>query len=347
MSTNNNLYSIEKLDGTNFQAWKFKIKMVLIDKELWAYVDGDKKTAPTNAEQLAIWQSKDQRALSTICLSVKDTELVHLVACDTSAKAWKKLHDVHEDKGLARRLFLKRAFVSTRFKDGESMQEHINRIVGLTQQLASIGAPVPDEDIAITLLCSLPDSYDNLIVALESRAEALTAEFVTARLLQEETRRKGSATGTKQDEAAFLSKGKGKGNGKGPNHQGQRRERPRCYGCGSTWHKVAECPKKPAEAQARTADTAFIAKGQAKETSDHWYIDSGATHHLTSRREWFQDFKAIAPRNIHLADNRIIKAEGMGTIRVQLDVNGERRNGTFHEVLYVPNFCGNLLSVIE
>ena len=243
------------------------MKMVIIDKELWAYVDGDKKTAPTQGDQVAAWHAKDQKALSTLCLSVKDTELIHLTACDTSAKAWKKLHDVHEDKGLARRLFLRRALISARIKDGyrardkrpkfwtlsiyghqgraawpakdrvwgvtetegESLQEHVNHIIDLTQQLASIGATVPDEDIAITLLCSLPESYDNLIIALESRADALTTEVVTARFLQEETRRKGSAMAIKQDNAALLSKGKGKGNGKGNNQGGQRRDRPKCY----------------------------------------------------------------------------------------------------------------------
>src|SRR6202012_3716341 len=105
--------------------------------------------------------------------------------------------------------------------------------------------------------------------------------------------------------------------------------------------------KKRAEAQAKMATekgAAFVATAKAK-ASDSWYVDSGATHHLSSRRDWFQDFKSTAPRRIHLADDRVIIAEGMGTVRVQLDVNGEKRNGTFHEVLYVPKLCGNLLSV--
>ena len=45
--SNNNTYSIEKLDSSNFQSWKFKIKMVLVDKDLWAVVDGDQKVGPT------------------------------------------------------------------------------------------------------------------------------------------------------------------------------------------------------------------------------------------------------------------------------------------------------------
>ena len=45
-----------------------------------------------------------------------------------------------------------------------------------------------DHQVAM-LLCSLPESYNNLIVALESRANDLTIEFVIGRLLHEEGRR--------------------------------------------------------------------------------------------------------------------------------------------------------------
>jgi len=44
---------------------------------------------------------------------------------------------------------------------------------------SSYWATVPDEDFAIALLSSLPESYNNLTVALESRANDLTRKFVT------------------------------------------------------------------------------------------------------------------------------------------------------------------------
>ena len=32
--------SIEKLDGTNYHVWKFKMQLVLEDKELFGVIDG-------------------------------------------------------------------------------------------------------------------------------------------------------------------------------------------------------------------------------------------------------------------------------------------------------------------
>ena len=74
-SNTTSIHAIEKLDGTNFYAWKFKIRMVLIDKELWSVVDGTEQKPNENADK---WQKKDDKALATICLTIKDTELVHV-----------------------------------------------------------------------------------------------------------------------------------------------------------------------------------------------------------------------------------------------------------------------------
>ena len=47
------------------------------------------------------------------------------------------------------------------------MVEHINKMRSLAEQLALVGAQISEEDQVATLLCSLPDAYDNLIVALK------------------------------------------------------------------------------------------------------------------------------------------------------------------------------------
>ena len=148
------------------------MQMVLIDKDLWDIVASDEVGEDD--------KTKDRKALATICLSVKDTELVHVQSCKTSAEAWQKLAEVYETKGLARKLYLRRRFFTIQLNEGQGMQEHINKVTTLAEQLEAIGAPVSDEDIAMTLLCSLPPSYENFLVTLESQADNLTVEFVRA-----------------------------------------------------------------------------------------------------------------------------------------------------------------------
>ena len=71
------------------------------------------------------------------------------------------------------------------------MLEHINRMKPLAGQLKSVGTADTEDDQVATFLCSLPDSYSKLIIALKSRSEDLTMDFLVARLLHEEQKRKG------------------------------------------------------------------------------------------------------------------------------------------------------------
>lgn len=66
--------------------------------------------------------------------------------------------------------------------DSDRMIDNINKLRRLTEQLDSLS----EEDQVATLSFSLPDSYGNLIVALELRADDLSLELVIARLLHEE-----------------------------------------------------------------------------------------------------------------------------------------------------------------
>ena len=131
------------------------------------------------------------------------------------------------------------------------MMEHISRVKDLADQLAAIDAPVSEDDVVTTLLSSLPPSYDNLIIALESRADDLTVEFVTARLLHEESKRvqgkesggvkgaRGKEEGSsgEKGESALFARGRGKKKGR----KEKKEYRPKCFRCGRKGHIASEC----------------------------------------------------------------------------------------------------------
>ena len=53
--------------------------------------------------------------------------------------------------------------------ENETVTEHFNVYNTLVSQINSIGIKMAEEDKCITLLCSLPNSWDNLIVAIGHR----------------------------------------------------------------------------------------------------------------------------------------------------------------------------------
>jgi hypothetical protein len=77
--------------------------------------------------------------------------------------------------------------------------------------------------------------------------------------------------------------------------------------------------------------------------SDMWFVDSGASCHMTGRKEWFTRLQEGGVNLvIELGDDRRYKAQGVGTVSFQ------RESGKplcFSDVLYVPGLTKNLISV--
>ncbi|KAF1314268.1 Copia proteinlike, partial [Globisporangium splendens] len=176
---------INKFDGNNFHAWKFKMQMVLEERDLWEVVSGEVKPehCVTELDQ-ATFKRKSRKAMAIICLAMEDSQLPLVRSASGAHDAWSKLEDQFEKKSLANKLFLRR-FFTTMMEEGDDELAHINEVKTLAEQLDAVGAPVSEDDLVITLLGSLSESYQFLITALESRSDTLTWKLVTSRLLHE------------------------------------------------------------------------------------------------------------------------------------------------------------------
>ena len=72
-----------------------------------------------------------------------------------------------------------------------TIKKHLNVYNTLVIQVTSAGIKMAEEDKFITLLCSFPDSWDNLIAAIGSGSQAtLKFDEILSSLLLEEKRQK-------------------------------------------------------------------------------------------------------------------------------------------------------------
>ena len=74
-------------------------------------------------------------------------------------------------------------------KDGSAVKDHLKDMKELTDRLAAIGAPISEEDQVVTLLGSLPRSYNGLVTALEARGDNISLDFVQQAIVNEEQKR--------------------------------------------------------------------------------------------------------------------------------------------------------------
>ena len=77
-----------------------------------------------------------------------------------------------------------------RMKDGDSVTEHLNAFNTMVIQLSSVDIKISDEDKCISLLCSLPESWDSLVIAIGRNKTNLNFDDIVSALPMEEIRRR-------------------------------------------------------------------------------------------------------------------------------------------------------------
>jgi hypothetical protein len=158
-------FEIEKFNGkNNFEIWKVKMHDLLVQQGVVKALLGKAKKPTSITDE--DWDEMDVRALSAIRLCLADDVLFNIVTEKTAFGLWSKMESLYMTKSLTNRIFLKRQLYSLRMKEGTKIVDHLNTFNTLLVQLNSMGVKFESEDKAITLLCSLPTSWDHFVTSI-------------------------------------------------------------------------------------------------------------------------------------------------------------------------------------
>ena len=84
---------------------------------------------------------------------------------------------------------------------------------------------------------------------------------------------------------------------------------------------------------------------QNAELKDLWLTDSGASCHISFRKDWFHTLKSAGDQiTVCTGDDDKCSVAGVETILIQRYVNGEWIDGMLENVLFVPSLRKNLFS---
>ncbi|UYV81871.1 hypothetical protein LAZ67_20002749 [Cordylochernes scorpioides] len=360
------LPQIQKFNGDNFHLWKFQMKIILEAKDLLSITDGSEvKPEIEDIAKFSNWKKKDAKSKMLITTALEFKYLQQIVNCQTSAEMWKKLSTIYELKSETNKYLLQQRFFEYKMNPNDNIATHISKVETLAQQMKDLGEPISDVALITKIICSLPDKYKNFITAWDSvSSEEKTLENLTARLLKEESLQDHwDSSGNSKPDNALMTFSKFNRNSTASNKQQQhqqsikdKKKNTHCGYCKKKGHWWKECYKRKEEqkgqqpsSSSRDDSCAFSAETSAflAETKDSWIADSGATDHMTFRREWFSTFEEI-PEGVHpvcLGDGKKIYAKGKGNIDILSYVDSQKINATLLDVLYVPELETNLFSI--
>lgn len=167
-----------------------------------------------------------------------------------------------------------------------------------------------------------------------------------SRLTIEETRLGQSE---KSESAAFASVGRqpAKNSGKKLEKTGT------CHYCHKAGHWIRDCRKRKAASVKQTSDKGEALVGEALSSIENnetvnaeWYMDSGATDHMSNQRAWFATYSEFKEEmSVRIGNGKLIPAIGSGDVNILAFDGKEWKRKHLSNVLYVPNLTYNLFSL--
>ncbi|KAE8673431.1 hypothetical protein F3Y22_tig00111783pilonHSYRG00232 [Hibiscus syriacus] len=284
----------------------------------------------------------DGNAMTNFHLALADEVLSSIEEKKTVKEIWDHLTKLYEATSLHNKIFLKRKLYTLRMLESTSVTEHLNTLNTLFSQLTSLSCKIGEQERAELLLQSLPDSYDQLIINLtNSNFTSLVFDDVAAAVLQEDNRRKNKEdrqVNLQQAEALTTMttmRGRSTERGQSSSHKhGRSKSRSKknlkCYNCGKKGHLKKDCwsLNKNSNPQGNTENTSDDGDALCCEASttvegrkrfvDIWLIDSRATYHMTSRREWFHHYEPVSGESVYSCNDHALEIIGVGTIKLKM-----------------------------
>uniref|UniRef100_A0AAV1T521 Retrovirus-related Pol polyprotein from transposon TNT 1-94-like beta-barrel domain-containing protein n=1 Tax=Peronospora matthiolae TaxID=2874970 RepID=A0AAV1T521_9STRA len=345
---------IDKFDGKKYATWS-------------RYMRGVFLTKPTCDEYV-----KTNYIAIGLMLPHMSADYHHVVdECKEAWVEWARLKTLYGGSQKAGRTFLKRQLFSVDVEEGGNFMHHCNNVLNTSAKFSSIGAKMEDKDVAIRLLRSLPKSYENVALNLETSSAELRSQDVVRVLTNEHIKRQRNTTTSVNTEEATKA------------FSTERKFR-QCTFCGKLGHTVIMCRTKQREddrgdrrsgnkgraiglvdveriksngtATTATANTTtmiewrllFRWNASFRQPRPWWKCGrfTAATHHIFNEKSKFEVLDERNEGDVLVADENKAAINRVGTIVEKVVLpNGEEREVEIEDAFNVSTMNKNLLSI--
>ncbi|KAG6454155.1 hypothetical protein O3G_MSEX008511 [Manduca sexta] len=349
--TTNYLVNVPKLTGRdNYSEWCFAAENFLI-------LEGMKHCVKPELKQ-EIKTADDEKTRAKLIMTIDPSLYVHVKNVSSSKELWEKLKQLFDDSGFSRRISLLRNLISIRRENCSSMTSYVTQIIDTAQKLSGTGFEINDLWTGSLLLAGLPDRFSPMIMAIEHSGIPITADSIKTKLLDmnlashEESEVSGAfAIQSKKNNNTNLSMAR-KSNVGSTNIGMLNVKQIKCYRCKQIGHYKSQCKnennlsnQKNKERMQSNAFSAVFLSGNFNK--DEWYIDSGASVHLTANECWVMNAQYDQNREIIVANSEKMSILCSGDVKITTTTENHDYDIEVRNVLCVPSLTTNLLSVSQ
>jgi hypothetical protein len=174
----------EKLTRANFPIWKALVLSALKGAQLQDFRDGkevfppnelvaeDKKTKFANPEY-AKMAAREQQVLDYLLSSLSHEMLLQAAAYDTPEEVWAYIMSSFESQSHACVINVCMALSTTR-KGDMTISKYVTKMKALSDEMASAGKRLDDEELVSHILAGLDSEFDGVISAVYARVKPIT-----------------------------------------------------------------------------------------------------------------------------------------------------------------------------
>ncbi|KAI0522729.1 hypothetical protein KFK09_005114 [Dendrobium nobile] len=348
----------------NFLIWKSQILKTLRANGFSSFLDS--KTSPP--EQFLInpdgssssnpsyvqWVLTDQNLSASICSTISSSILPYVISLESTAQIWSALETRFQATNRSKVIQLKNALHNVSLKN-QSMTDYLSEIKNIVDQIASAGSVIDGEDVIHYILNGLPQPYQSFKSAIRTSPLPLSLDQIYPLLLSEEINLASDAAkfpaAVNPNVALFTSRGRGqRARGKPTyNSANTNRNNPNastlCQICSKKGHSAQSCwhrldlQYKPT---IKNTNTALLASSDTTEAN--WFLDSGASSHLTNSLDNLSMSKPyLGSDNVTIGDGNSISIAHAGAGILPTPSRKLRLSQIFH----TPTLKYNLLSISQ
>ena len=348
--------SILKLNAGNYHVWYTKLHYLLQEKVIWGIINGTVEVPNSKAFEVA----KDkEKAFGIIMRSIEPALRAPARDFMDPKKILDTLEELYGTPSAGTRFNAIKSFLSLSQLPDERIPAFISRVRDAQRTLIN-SRPSEytvndfDSELLTSVLISGTPGYSLLTETLLVKSDLKSNDVEAALVTAEETRLQHTeiaalCTHTTPSTSNLIPMSKSDFYCDFCDLEGSH-ETKRCWRMKATKRQCSnQCSKvnvAKADTQEEFAGAASVLSTPSIAAADNWITDTGATAHMMPNCHWFKDYKPCQIP-VHLADNNVIYAAGMGSVVFRPIIQGKSlRKIELSNVLHVPLLGNNLLSVL-